>query len=67
MNTKIVLGIDCACYDDTNNRGRLILVMNSRKETIKLKVCVVGEPGCGKTSFIKRLIGDFYESVPSTE
>jgi GTPase SAR1 family protein len=31
--------------------------MNSRKEVIKLKVCVIGDSGSGKTSFIKRLIG----------
>jgi GTPase SAR1 family protein len=41
--------------------------MSNRKEVIKLKVCVVGDGGSGKSSFIRRLIGDSWEGVSSTE
>lgn len=41
--------------------------MSSRKEVIKLKVCVVGDTGSGKTSFIRRLIGENWTEVSRTE
>lgn len=40
--------------------------MNNRKEVIKLKVCVVGDSGSGKSSFIRRLIGESWEAVART-
>lgn len=29
-----------------------------KKETIRLKVCIIGEPQSGKTSFIRRMMNE---------